>query len=67
MASSDLSKASRERRVAPRAGNRSGDASLWAGVPAGSRVADKTATGSHGTANDVAAPGRPDATRSRSS
>jgi beta-lactamase class A len=35
-------------------GNKTGDARIRAGVPAGWRVGDKTGTGSYGTANDVA-------------
>ena len=35
-------------------GNKTGDARIRAGVPAGWQVGDKTGTGSYGTANDVA-------------
>jgi len=42
-------------------GNRTGDARIRAGVPAGWRVGDKTGTGSYGTANDVAVLWPPDA------
>ncbi len=36
-------------------GNTTGDRRIRAGVPAGWRVADKTGTGAHGTANDIGA------------
>lgn len=57
-----LAAGSREKLVAWMVGNRTGDARLRAGVPAGWRVGDKTGTGDRGTANDVGViwpPGRP--------
>jgi beta-lactamase class A len=49
-----LSSASRDRLTAWMIGNKTGDARLRAGLPAGWRVGDKTGSGMHGTANDVA-------------
>jgi beta-lactamase class A len=49
-----LSSASRDQLTAWMIGNKTGDARLRAGLPAGWRVGDKTGSGSHGTANDVA-------------
>jgi beta-lactamase class A len=57
-----LAAGSREKLVVWMVGNRTGDARLRAGVPAGWRVGDKTGTGDRGTANDVGViwpPGRP--------
>jgi beta-lactamase class A len=49
-----LSSASRDRLTAWMVGNKTGDARLRAGLPAGWRVGDKTGSGARGTANDVA-------------
>jgi beta-lactamase class A len=49
-----LSSASRDQLTAWIIGNKTGDARLRAGLPAGWRVGDKTGSGTHGTANDVA-------------
>jgi beta-lactamase class A len=57
-----LSPASRERLTDWLVAGKTGDTRLRAGFPAGWRVGDKTGTGEHGTANDVAiawAPGGP--------
>jgi beta-lactamase class A len=49
-----LSSASRDQLTAWMIGNKTGDARLRAGLPAGWRVGDKTGSGARGTANDVA-------------
>jgi beta-lactamase class A len=49
-----LSQRSRDQLVAWLVSNTTGDARLRAGMPKDWRVGDKTGTGSHGTANDVA-------------
>ncbi|TDG09841.1 class A beta-lactamase [Paraburkholderia guartelaensis] len=49
-----LSAASREQLIAWLVANKTGDARLRAGLPKDWRVGDKTGTGDHGTANDVA-------------
>jgi beta-lactamase class A len=49
-----LSSASRDQLAAWMIANKTGDARLRAGLPAGWRVGDKTGSGSRGTANDVA-------------
>ncbi|MCP3722618.1 class A beta-lactamase [Paraburkholderia sp. CNPSo 3272] len=49
-----LSAASREQLIAWLVANKTGDARLRAGLPNDWRVGDKTGTGDHGTANDVA-------------
>jgi beta-lactamase class A len=49
-----LSQRSRDQLVAWLVSNRTGDTRLRAGMPKDWRVGDKTGTGSHGTANDVA-------------
>ena len=49
-----LSSASRDQLTAWMIGNKTGDARLRAGLPAGWRVGDKTGSGVRGTANDVA-------------
>ena len=56
-----LSAASRDRLIGWLVANKTGDRRLRAGVPAGWRVGDKTGTGGHGSANDIAVawpPGR---------
>jgi beta-lactamase class A len=49
-----LASGSRDQLIAWLVGNKTGDARLRAGLPAGGRIGDKTGTGQHGTANDVA-------------
>lgn len=49
-----LAPASREKLTAWLVGNKTGDTRLRAGLPASWRIGDKTGTGNHGTANDVA-------------
>jgi beta-lactamase class A len=49
-----LSSASREQLIAWLIDNKTGDARLRAGLPKDWRVGDKTGTGDHGTANDIA-------------
>lgn len=49
-----LSSGSRDQLTAWLVGNKTGDTRLRAGLPPGWRVGDKTGTGEHGTANDVA-------------
>jgi beta-lactamase class A len=49
-----LSARSREQLTAWLVANKTGDARLRAGLPRGWRVGDKTGSGRHGTANDVA-------------
>jgi beta-lactamase class A len=49
-----LSSGSRDQLIAWLVGNKTGDTRLRAGLPAGWRIGDKTGTGEHGTANDVA-------------
>jgi beta-lactamase class A len=49
-----LSSASRDQLKAWMISNKTGDARLRAGLPAGWRVGDKTGSGARGTANDVA-------------
>ncbi len=49
-----LSKTSRDLLTTWLLGNKTGDARLRAGMPAGWRVGDKTGTGDNGTANDIA-------------
>lgn len=51
---SALLPASRERLTGWLVANKTGDARLRAGVPAGWRVGDKTGTGNHGSTNDIA-------------
>lgn len=56
-----LSAVSRDRLIGWLVANKTGDRRLRAGVPAGWRVGDKTGTGGHGSANDIAVawpPGR---------
>ena len=56
-----LSAASRERLVGWLVANKTGDKRLRAGMPGSWRVGDKTGTGGHGSANDIAVawpPGR---------
>jgi beta-lactamase class A len=56
-----LSPASRDRLIAWLVANKTGDKRLRAGVPAGWRIGDKTGSGDHNSANDVAViwpPGR---------
>jgi beta-lactamase class A len=48
-----LSERSKEQLIAWLVGNKTGDARLRAGFPAGWRVGDKTGSGEHGTTNDV--------------
>jgi beta-lactamase class A len=48
-----LSPSSREQFVTWLVANKTGDARLRAGLPAGWRVGDKTGTGAHGTVNDI--------------
>ncbi len=54
------SKPSRETLTGWRLANQTGASRLWAGVPPGWRVGDKTGTGNHGTTNDVAIVWPPD-------
>ncbi|SDB91345.1 class A beta-lactamase [Paraburkholderia lycopersici] len=49
-----LSAASREQLIAWLVANQTGDARLRAGLPKDWRTGDKTGTGDHGTANDIA-------------
>jgi beta-lactamase class A len=49
-----LSSASREQLITWLVANKTGDARLRAGLPKAWRVGDKTGTGDHGTANDIA-------------
>ena len=49
-----LTPASREQLIAWMVASRTGDKRLRAGLPKGWRVGDKTGTGHHGTANDIA-------------
>ncbi len=49
-----LSAASRERLMGWLIANRTGDARLRAGLPKDWRVGDKTGSGGHGAANDIA-------------
>jgi beta-lactamase class A len=49
-----LAAGSRDQLIAWLVGNKTGDTRLRAGLPAGWRIGDKTGTGEHGTANDVA-------------
>jgi beta-lactamase class A len=49
-----LSSASRDQLTSWMIANKTGDTRLRAGLPAGWRVGDKTGSGSHGTANDIA-------------
>jgi beta-lactamase class A len=49
-----LSSASRDQLAAWMVGSKTGDARLRAGLPVGWRVGDKTGSGTHGTANDIA-------------
>ncbi|WP_371926879.1 class A beta-lactamase [Bradyrhizobium sp. WD16] len=49
-----LSQPSRDTLTAWLVGNKTGDTRLRAGLPASWRLGDKTGTGSHGTANDIA-------------
>ena len=49
-----LSAASRDRLAGWLAASQTGKARLRAGLPGGWRVGDKTGTGAHGTANDIA-------------
>jgi beta-lactamase class A len=50
---STLSTASRQQLITWLTGNKTGDARIRAGLPAGWRIGDKTGSGEHGTANDV--------------
>ena len=49
-----LSVSSREQLIAWLVANKTGDTRLRAGVPKGWRVGDKTGTGEHNNANDIA-------------
>jgi beta-lactamase class A len=49
-----LAPASREQLTRWMIGNKTGDARLRAGFPRGWRIGDKTGSGDHGTANDIA-------------
>lgn len=49
-----LAQPSRDQLTAWLVGNKTGDTRLRAGLPASWRIGDKTGTGNHGTANDIA-------------